>query len=165
MGRHSANQRHMIHELLCSIAGHIVQYGECSLAVKLLDTIGNGVNRKGISAWLAKNAFVHMGKDGMAVSKNSRKDFIGAHGLEVDARSEHEAQCLKSVPWYELTLKSDDAAIAAVWDSEAKLEQLRKYLAKLEKDAIANGDTALATLMQKTVATINDEKFDVVEVD
>jgi len=125
-------------------------------AIRLFDAVSNGTNRKAMAHWLSLNACIHF-KDGKPVLSDKRqKEMQGSM-----ATSDVEAELANAAPWYELATESNKPE--NIWDGAAKLEGLRKYLAKLDKESKEAGDTGMHDIATKLLAAINAEEYAVVE--
>lgn len=132
-----------IQEILVETAGHVIEYGECSLYDKLLNAT-KGANREAIHSWIKDygGARFHEGK--FVVNATWLKEQRYLHDVPKAAKSAEECRTAREqfeaklsespLPlWYEEYQADEDNAVAKLWDAQVKVEELIAMIGKKSK--------------------------------
>lgn len=135
----SAKQRDKIQAALIGCA-YQVQFhnGNLDPLIRLLDGVGNNVNRKAMSHWISVNAPVHFVDGAPKVSVQRAKECTATEAeflIDLETRA----------PWYDFAKRTNTTSNA--WDSEAEAKKVAEYLHKAYEKAVKN-DSALAALLK-----------------
>lgn len=132
IGKKSATLRAEIQTTLIDIAGHMVEHGDASLGLKLLNAVGNGANKIALAKWLSEYTAFRMVGNTPTVSKAFRDALAKEFGTDdrVSCREKHEADLLATAPnWYD-DGGAQDRKTAEIFDGVKRAELLLSLLTK-----------------------------------
>lgn len=131
IGKRAKTWREDVQSTLIDIAGHMVQYGEASLGLKLLNSVGNSANKVALAKWLTTYTAFRMKDDKPSVCNKFVDELVEAtESVDLLAtREAHEAILARCPMWFEDD-GEQDSQVKAVFDALSKAEAFLATLAK-----------------------------------
>ena len=151
----ASKQRDQIQEACVQSALYAFTDRNIDPAKRLMEAVGTGVHKAGISKWLSLCAPIHFNDKGAQLSGKRQKELAGAMTAEV-----FEAEIRAMVPWY--VIDETNNKTPNIWDGLDILKKETAHLRRLAKKANSNGDMVCFELL---VRIANDLERETASVD
>jgi len=165
ISRRSKTLRNDVHEVLCHIAGHVLEHGDFTAIPKLLDAT-TGMNQKLIADWCNRFAYVNVRtKNGSFIAHIDKS----AREAEEESAEVVVARLLASTPWFEL--KAENQADTPI-DIAKLMFNLAKKIEKARNDGreivyntadVINAENALHEQIGSIATTLTDLSAEQIE--
>ena len=156
IGTNAKTQREDIQTALIGCAYQAQLNRNVEPCIRLMDAIGNGVYRAGVSKWLSLNAPVHFKKDRPMLSDVRQKE------TESDMTIGEFMDTVKAaVVWHEMDKENNTAP--NVWDSGMFAKKVDEYLLASIRKA-AKEDASLSEALDRAHSLFRKELAKVMEV-
>lgn len=154
----AAKQREQVQEACIQAALYAFTDRNTDPAKRLIEAVGAGVHKAGISKWLSLNAPIHFNDKGAQLSDKRQKELAGAMTAE-----EFEAEIRAMPAWY--AMDEENNKTPNVWDRLATLKKEVAHLRKLAEKANKNGDMVCYEVLGKLANTLEMETASVAAIE
>lgn len=154
----AAKQREQVQEACVQAALYAFTDRNTDPAKRLMEAVGAGVHKAGISKWLSLNAPIHFNDKGAQLSDKRQKELAGSMTAD-----EFEAEIRAMPAWF--AMDEENNKTPNVWDGLATLEKEIAHLRKLAEKANKNGDMVCYEVLGKLANTLERETASVAAIE
>lgn len=154
----AAKQREQVQEACVQAALYAFTDRNTDPAKRLIEAVGAGVHKAGISKWLSLNAPIHFNDKGAQLSDKRQKELAGAMTAD-----EFEGEIRAMPAWF--AMDEENNKTPNIWDGLATLEKEIAHLRKLAEKANKNGDMVCYEVLGKLANTLEMETASVAAIE